>query len=52
MVPRLLMIKGAKNEQEGDDILSKLKKGTDTKEDVMRLKEIANLGDTKATLNY
>lgn len=39
------------NEEVGD-ILFKFKEWTATKEDAMRLKEIADQGDTKASLNY
>lgn len=38
--------------EEVEDILFKLKEWTANKEDILRLKEIADQGDTKASLNY
>ena len=38
--------------EEVDGILARLKDWSATKKDVIRLKEIADLGDTKASLNY
>lgn len=38
--------------EEVENILFKFKEWTATKEDVLRLKEIADRGDTRASLNY
>ena len=38
--------------EEVEDILFKLKEWTATKDDVLRLKEITDRGNTKVSLNY